>query len=145
MAKIVEAFELTFFAKVRWPVGLIPFVVPGEGYWLDTDGIERLRASTFEDFNVATQKRMPAYIPNNSLWRISPKTKFRLQEKAYRLCRKVAVSSDGKVYRATDAEIESALKTDPNAPSCSAVIYVKAVQEVRRRHAVSRARQGGSG
>lgn len=121
------------------------FFIPGDGSLLDAHDIEKLRPSTSEDFSIATPKPMSACVNGDSRRRKVPWTLFRTQERSYHLCRKVAVSFDGKVHRATDAEIEAALKNEKGAPSTSAVTYVKAVQEVRRRHAMARARQSGSG
>lgn len=125
-----------FFAKANWRASS-PFVVPGEGYWVDTHRIERLRTSTFEDFDVATPMPMPVYIERNPWAKYKTKLIYLDESRRYRLCRKVAVSSDGKIYRATDAEIEAALQTAKNAPSTDAATYVKTVQEVRRRHKIA--------
>ena len=111
----------------------------------DAHDIEVLRASKAEDFAIATAKAMPAHLKGHSVKRKAFEGVFRRHKRSYHLCRKVAVSFDGKVHRATDAEIEAALKNEKGAPSTSAVTYVKAVQEVRRRHAMARARQSGSG
>ncbi|CAM9368164.1 unnamed protein product [Laminaria digitata] len=114
-----------------------PFVVPGKGFWFDAHRIERLRCSTYEDFAVAIPKPMPVYIRGNPFCHTENSVQFKRQEIGYHLCRRVAVSVDGKIYRATDAEIAAALKSNEEAPSCSAATYVKAVQEVRRRHALT--------
>lgn len=143
--KLIKKFELTFFARHRWAAECKPFTLPGEGYWLDAYRIESFRSSTYEDFAVAVPKPMPVFLKGNPFGSVAPRGLFRKTEKTYHLCRKVAVSSDGKIYRATDAEIQAALQCDKKAPSCSAATYVKAVQEMRRRHAITRARLSGSG
>lgn len=135
--KLVEKFEHGFFAKNRLSRECRTFVVPGKGYWDDSNDIETIRKSTYEDFITATPGPMPRYMKPNpySLW--GSKRHCNDQVKGYHLCKKVAVSSDGKIYRATDEEIVAALKKIKDAPSTDAATYVKAVQEVRRRHAIA--------
>lgn len=122
-----------------------PFLVPGEGHLLDAHDIEKLRTSTSDDFASATPRPISACLNGDSRRRNVPENVFRNQEKSYQLCKRVAVSFDGKIYRATDAEIEAALKNEKSAPSCSVGTYVKAVQETRRQHAAIRARLRGNG
>lgn len=80
---------------------------------------------------------IPVYIQGTSRNEPGLKARYEIQAKCYRLCRKVAVSTDGNIYRATNAEIEKALLHTKNAPSTDGATYVKAVQEVRRRHAIT--------
>lgn len=80
---------------------------------------------------------MPVYIEGNPWKEPWHKAAYEMQANCYRLCRKVAVSTDGKIYRATNAEIEQALLHTKNAPSTDGATYVKAVQKVRRRHAIT--------
>lgn len=143
--KLIAEFELSFFKMDRWRAACKPFVVPGEGYWMDIHRIEKLRTSTFKDFTSATPMPMPVYIDGNPFIHVKTNSVFKQQVRPYHLCKKVAVAFDGKVYRATDAEIEAALQNEETAPSCSAATYVKAVQEVRRRHEIERARLTGTG
>lgn len=141
---LIADHEFGFFAKNKWETALKTFVVPGEGYWLDEHRIEKFRTSTREDLDLATPKPMPVYINRNPLSHVAPKRKFWTQVKHYHLCRKVAVSFDGMIYRATNAEIETALQNEKDAPSSDAATYVKAVQEVRRLYP-TKARVCGSG
>ncbi|CAM9121391.1 unnamed protein product [Scytosiphon promiscuus] len=59
---------------------------------------------------------------------------------SYHQCKRVAVSSDGKVFRATDKEIEAALNKEPEDKKflhgMKAGTYVKLIREARRRHRV---------
>lgn len=142
---LIAQHELGFFAKAKWATVLKPFVVPGEGYWLDEHRIEKFRTSTREDFDIAIPIPMPAYINRNPFSQVEPKRTFWNQVRHYHLCRKVAVSFDGEVYRAIDADIELALLNEKGAPSTDAATYVKAVQEMRRRYPVTKARLSGSG
>lgn len=141
---LIAEHEIGFFAKNKWETALKTFVVPGEGYWIDEHRIEKFRTSTREDLDLATPKPMPVYINRNPLSHAEPKRKFWTQVKDYHLCRKVAVSFDGMIYRATNAEIEAALQKEKGAPSSDAATYVKAVQEVRRRYP-TKARVSGRG
>ncbi|CAM9368091.1 unnamed protein product [Laminaria digitata] len=145
---LIAQFKLDFgfFSANRWKYTCKPFFRPGEGYWLDKHNIQQFRTSTYEDFASATPKQMPTFIKGNRLQHLASQCAFRAQEKGYHLCKKVAVSFDGRIFRATDAEIEAALKNEYNAPACDAATYVKAAREVcRRRSATARARQSGSG
>lgn len=143
--KIIDTFRKSFFSGNRWVATCITFFVPIEDCLLDRRDIEKLRASTSEDFVTATPKPMPAYIKGSSVNRAQFKCVFRRHEKSYRLCKKVAVSFDGTIYRATDAEIEAALEKEKHAPSTDAATYVKAVQEIRRQQEIARALQSDSG
>lgn len=88
---------------------------------------------------------MPSYITGSSVSRKEFKSVFRRHEKSYWLCKKVAVSFDGTIYRATDAEIEAALDKEEHAPSTDAALYVKAVQEIRRQQENARGLKRSSG
>lgn len=113
---------------------------------MDARDIEKLRVSTCDDFGTATPKPMSACLNVDSRRKAVPPSICKKLQISYALCKKVAVSFDGQIFRATDAEVEEALKIERDAPSsCSAAIYVKAVQEIRRRHAIARARLRGSG
>lgn len=112
---------------------------------MDAHRIQMFRTSTREDFKSATPKPMPVYINGNPYGGKEPEQVFRIQEKGYRLCRKVAVSSDGEIFRATDREILAALTETEGAPSTDAATYLEAVQEVRRRDAVTEVRERGNG
>lgn len=129
----------------KWVSMCQPFHIPTEDCVLDLRDIEKLRTSTSKDFATATPKPMPAYIAGPSVRNSEHKCVFKKHEKSYRLCKKVAVSFDGTIYRATDAEIKAALREERYAPRTDAATYVKAVQEVRRQHEIKRARQNGSG
>lgn len=65
--------------------------------------------------------------------------------RSYHLCREIAVAFDGKIYRATDAEIEAALRNETGAPSTDAATFVKAVQKAYRQYLIVRACPNGSG
>lgn len=140
VTKIIQTFGSNFFCGRRWPAVGNPFVVPGEGHLLDAHDIEELRLSTADDFAIATPKPMSACLNGDPRRRKVSDTKLREQTRNYQLCKKVAVSFDGQVYRATDDEIEAALQNEENAPSTDATTYLKAVQEVRRQNAMARAR-----
>lgn len=135
--KLVEKFEHGFFAKNRWSRECRPFVVPGKGYWDGSNDIERIRKYSYEDFITAIPGPMPWYIEPNPYPFWGSKRTCNAQVKGYHLCKKVAVPSDGKIFRATDQEILAALKKIKDAPSTDAATYVKAVQEIRRRHAIT--------
>ncbi|CAM9693461.1 unnamed protein product, partial [Laminaria digitata] len=132
--KIVEKYERSFFARNRWSRECRTFVLPGQGFWLDAHGIQKIRKSTHEDFASATPRPMPVYIKPNPYAAVERMQEFRVLEDGYHLCKKVAVASDGRIFRATDSEIVAALAKCKNGPSTSAATYVKAVQEIRRRH-----------
>lgn len=117
------------------------FILPGEGYWLDASNIKMFRKSTHKDFAKATPKPMPIYIDGNPHCTRETKALFGLQETGYHLCKRVAVSADGNIYRATDAEISAMLAKTKGAPTTDAQTYVRAVVELRRRHAL----ESGSG
>lgn len=142
---LIEAFKGGFFQRQRWSHQRKAFVNPGEGYWLDTNNIQQLRNSTHDDFVTATPKPFPVYIERNPYSAANPKTLFSAEAKGYYLCRRVAVSTDGNIYRATNDEIEAALADIADAPSTDAPTYVKAVQELRRRHAIAKALENGVG
>lgn len=137
---LIDTFGRSFFKPSRWPVVVEPFIVPGERHLLDAHDIEMFRSSASDDFAISTPKTMSACL--NAVSRTGKlfDNVVRKQKRGYQLCRKVAVSFDGKIYRATDAEIEFALQHEKDAPSTDAATYLKAVQEVRRRHARARAR-----
>lgn len=143
--KLVEDFKHGFFARQRFGRACRTFFLPGEGYWLDENRIQVFRKSTFEDFNRATPKPMPVFIKGNPHSGKESKQQFKVQEKGYHLCRKVAVSFDGEIFRATDREILAALAATKGAPLTDVATYVKAVQEVRRLHAVSQVPERGNG
>lgn len=136
----VDLFEHGFFSKSQWAL-CTTFVIPGDGYWRDGNDIdkahkiEKFRRSTHEDFVSATPRPMPEYIKRNRWGRVAAKSDFNRQTRSYHLCKKVAVSFSGQIYRATDEEIESALQHEEGVPSTGAATYVRAVQEVCRRHA----------
>ena len=111
----------------------------------DAHDIEVLRASKAEDFAIATAKAMPAHLKGHSVKRKAFEGVFRRHKRSYHLCKKVAVSFNGKIYRATNREIEAALKNEKSAPSTDAATYLNAVQEVRRQHATKRAGHSNSG
>lgn len=137
---LIDTFGRSFFKPSRWPIVVEPFIVPGERHLLDAHDIEMFRSSASDDFAISTPKTMSACL--NAVSRTGKlfDNVVRKQKRGYQLCRKVAVSFDGKIYRATDAEIEFALQHEKDAPSTDAATYLKAVQEVRRRHARARAR-----
>lgn len=125
-----------FFNRCQWAIACKPFVIPGKGYWRNDHNIRLFRPSTDEDFDTVTPAPMPEFIRRNPWTRVKPKDAFGRQVKSYHLCKKVAVSFGGNIYRGTDAEIDAALKYVKNAPKCDAATCVKAVREVCRRHAV---------
>lgn len=131
--------------KSRWPPEGKTLSLPGEGYWLDAHHIKLFRYSTYEDFATATPKPMPVYINGNPWGREFPKATFIMHQKGYHLCKKVAVSVNGDIYRATDEEIEAALAEHETAPDLDAATYVKLAQETRRRHAIERALNSAGG
>lgn len=136
----VDLVERGFFSKCYWAL-CKTFVIPGDGYWRDGDDIdkahkiEKFRRSTHQDFVSATPRPMPEYIKCYRSGRVVTKSGFNKQARSYHLCKKVAVSFGGQIYRATDEEIESALQHEKGVPSTAAATYVRAVQEVCRRHA----------
>lgn len=140
---LIAQFERGFFDLRRWAISRVNvFVVPDQGCSLDAHDIQTLRPSTADDFASAKPKPMRAYTNGNSLGgRKVYRDKFEMQVRHYHFCKKVAVSFDGKIYRATDAEIEAALHNDRDAPLTDAATYVKAVQELRRRHALMKPRK----
>ncbi|CAN0208652.1 unnamed protein product, partial [Pylaiella littoralis] len=143
VAKFVDDNIDGFLAKKRWPISHTSFVRPGDGYWKDDHGdnppIQSFLTSTADGLEKAEQRPMPEYIAGNPFWRIEPKWKFVKQEEMYRRCKKMAVTCDGKPFRATNEEILDALEEDGiDLNGKSAEFYVKAVAEARRRHDNSR-------
>ena len=127
--------------KINGTIPHKPFGVPGQGYWLDEHRTKKLRTYTHEDFDSAATKPMPVYIDRNPFSHKEPKIIFVNQANHYQLYKKVTVSVDGEIFRATDAEIEAALQNEKSAPSTDAATYVKAVREIRRRHPTTKAWQ----
>ena len=138
---LIKTFEHTFFSGLRWPAVGKTFVVPGESHLLDAHDIDKFRLSTPDDLTIAKPKPMSACLNGDPRRRKVHLGRFRAQQRNYNLCKKVAVSFNGMIYRATDSEIEAALQHEEGAPSTDAATYVKAVQEVRRQHALVRARR----
>lgn len=79
---------------------------------------------------------MPLYIGRNPYCGAYPKSQFDAQERGYHLCKKVAVATDGTIYRATDGEISETLAKCNGAPATDAPTYVKIAEELRRRQKV---------
>lgn len=132
-----------FLSRRKWPSYYTPCVRPGDGYWLDDDGdgplIQAFIASTADGLETAQQRRMPDFIWGNRFRLTRPKRLYDKQEDMYRLCKKIAVSPDGKIFRATNEEILDALEAcELHSLGMSAEFYVKAVAEARRRHLISR-------
>lgn len=139
--RFVDAhIESGFLEQRRWKP-TEPFVRPGDGYWDDTHDFEEFRTSTDEDLRVAQPVRAPVYIAKNPLCGKTPKHTYDRQRLMYYLCKKVAVSKDGVIFRATDKEIEDALKKEAKSKkflkNMRAGTYVKVIQEARRRHRIS--------
>lgn len=139
MAKFVDAHSKFggILENGRWrTTSYKPFERPGKGYWddkhKDYPPVQSFRPSTAELKN-AQQRPAPKYIGNNQ----GPETRksmYMVQLNMYHRCRKVLVSRDGTVFRATDAEIEARLKKDGGvAESLKAGFYVKVISETRRR------------
>lgn len=143
--EILETYKRGFFDIHRWRCLRSTCVLPSEGCWLAEHDIQQLRATTHEDLASATPKPMMGFDETNPQQNRLSRFNLRMQEKSYHLCRKVAVSFDGKIYRATDGEILAALAKTRGAPSIDAATYVKAVQEILRRREVLKALEPGSG
>lgn len=139
--KLIKMFAHSFFSGLRWPAVGKTFIVPGVGHLLDAHDIDKFRLSTADDLAIAKPKPMSACLNGDPRRRKVHKGRFREQQRNYHLCKKVAVSFNGVIYRATDSEIEAALQQEEDAPSIDATTYVKAVQVVRCQHALVRARR----
>lgn len=137
--QLVDRLGKGFFRQDSWARPCASFVLPGEGYWLDDNRIQEFRASTYEDLVRATPKPMPVYIKGNPYCPMQGQSRFHKQKQGYHLCRKVAVSFDGEIFRATDEEILAALAKHEGAPATDVATYIEAVKEVRRRHAAKEA------
>lgn len=125
-----------FLASSKWRTKYKPFDRPGDGFWIENHGddppAQSFLPSTAELKN-AKQRRAPEYIVGNRYGKSMSKLSFNNQVKLYHRCKKVLVSRDGTVFRATDEEIEAALRADGRG-SLSANFYVRVVSEMRRRH-----------
>ncbi|CAN0208587.1 unnamed protein product [Pylaiella littoralis] len=127
-----------FLAFGKWTISYKPFDRPGDGYWVDDHGddppVQSFSSSVTAGLINAKQRPAPKYISRNPFCFGVPKNRFHQQVLAYHRCKKVLLSADGKeVFRATDQEIEAALKKD-GRESVTADFYVKAVSEALRRH-----------
>lgn len=134
---IVDRYEGDFLHRRLWRP-LKPFRCPGDGYRRGEHLIVEFRSSTDADLKVARPALAPLYDPTRSS--IAPKSKYDNQRFLYNQCKKVAVSSTGEVFRATDEEIESVLKETERKEVLRGMkggTYVKVVREARRRHRLS--------
>lgn len=134
--------EKGFLSRKKWPLSYEDFKRPGDGYWKDDDEdgspIEAFVTSTPDRLEKAEQRCMPAYIPYNALASEHPKGKYEKEGQRYRCCKKIAVTSDGKTFRATDKEIlDSLRKSKLDSHGMSAEFYVKVAAETLRRHQIS--------
>ncbi|CAM9306876.1 unnamed protein product [Ectocarpus sp. 4 AP-2014] len=143
-AAIYEEHKSGFLQRRRWKVKEFepPGEPPGNGYWADTssedDGIVLFRMPKPGDLKQAKPRPAPTYITNNPYCTDAPKAAFVKRVAMYGLLKVVAVSSQGGIWRAPDAEIERVLKKDPRVPSDISAMpgdaYVKVMGETFRRH-----------
>lgn len=127
-----------FLARRSWPFTRASFQRPGDGYWRDDHRIQSFRTSTADGLKIAQPRPAPEYISSNPHCSKVPKQRFTEQVTLYRRCKKMAISSKGEIFRATDEEIEDALREDGRTPlGMTAEFYVKVVSEARRRHQIS--------
>lgn len=139
-----EEHKSGFLQRRRWKVKEFepPGEPPGNGYWVDTssedDGIVLFRMPKPGDLEQANPRPAPTYITNNPYCTDAPKASFIKRLTMYGLLKVVAVSSQGGIWRAPDAEIERVLKKNPRIPSDMSVMsgdaYVKVMGETFRRH-----------
>ncbi|CAM9121453.1 unnamed protein product, partial [Scytosiphon promiscuus] len=146
--RVVDAHIMGgFLERHRWKPTK-SFACPGEGYWTDKHGISEFRTSTDEDLRVARPAPAPKYIAPNPLCRDVPKHMYDKQRVMYYQCKKVAVSRDGQVFRATDKEIEAVLKKESGRKkflrTMKAGMYVEIIREARRRHRLSEEQDGAA-
>ncbi|CAM9136859.1 unnamed protein product [Ectocarpus fasciculatus] len=143
-AKIYEEHKSGFLQRRRWKVKEFepPGEPPGNGYWVDIcsedDGIVLFRMPKPGDMEQAKPRPAPTYITNNPYCADAPKAAFVKRIAMYGLLKVVAVSSNGGIWRAPNAEIEKTLRKNHCVPSDIAAMpgdaYVKVMGESFRRH-----------
>ncbi|CAM9502446.1 unnamed protein product [Ectocarpus sp. 12 AP-2014] len=139
-----EEHKSGFLQRRRWKVKEFepPGEPPGNGYWVDAssedDGIVLFRMPKPGDLDQAKPRPAPTYITNNPYCTDAPKAAFVKRLTMYGLLKVVAVSSQGGIWRAPDADIEKVLRKDPRVPSDISVMpgdaYVKLMGETFRSH-----------